>query len=224
VILRTESVSRTYRPGTPHEIHAVSGVSLEIPRGRITLIRGPSGSGKTTLLCLLGTLLRPTSGKIFLEDREITSAADAERTRIRRHRMGFVFQGFHLVPGLPAWQNVSYPLVPRIPSERERRDLAMRFLAELDLEERATHAPEELSGGEQQRVAIARALVGGPDILLADEPTASIDEASVANLLVIFQRLRDDGMTIVVVSHDERLLSCADQVHHLVEGRLEEEA
>jgi len=222
LILRAESVSRVYRPGSSHEVHAVSDVTLGAPRGRITLIRGPSGSGKTTLLALMGTLLRPTSGRIFLEDREITGACAAELTRVRRHRMGFVFQGFHLIPRLPAWQNVSYPLVPRIPSERERRDLALRFLAELGLEDRATHPPEELSGGEQQRVAIARALVGGPDILLADEPTASIDEASVRNLLEIFQRLRADGMTIVVVSHDERLLSCADQIHTLVEGRLAE--
>jgi putative ABC transport system ATP-binding protein len=220
VILAAEEAGRTYRPGTGRAVQALEGVSLELPEGQITLVRGPSGSGKTTLLCLLGTLLRPTTGRILVDGRDMATAGDAERTRVRRHRMGFVFQGFHLVPRLTAWQNVAVPLLPHVPSEEERRRRAMDLLAQFGLEERAGHTPEELSGGEQQRVAIARALVAGPEVLLADEPTASIDEASIRGLMQIFQRLRGEGMTVLIVSHDPRLLDPAEHVFELEEGRL----
>jgi putative ABC transport system ATP-binding protein len=191
-----------------------------VPEGEVTLIRGPSGSGKTTLLCILGTLLRPTSGRVLLGGVELTGASDSELTRVRRHRIGFLFQALHLIPGLPAWRNVAYPLLPYVPSEPERRERALSLLRELRLEERATHAPEEMSGGEQQRVALARALVAGPDLLLADEPTSSMDEESIENLLGILARLREGGMTIVVVSHDPRLLPHAGRVFALEKGRL----
>jgi len=220
MILAAEEVGRTYRPGTGRAVQALRGVSLDLPEGEITLVRGPSGSGKTTLLCLLGTLLRPTTGRILVDGQDMAAAGDAERTRVRRHRMGFVFQGFHLVPRLPAWQNVAVPLLPWVPSEEERRRRAMDLLARFDLQDRADHTPEELSGGEQQRVAVARALVAGPEALLADEPTASIDEASIRNLLGILRRLRDEGMTILVVSHDPRLKEPAGRVFELEEGRL----
>jgi putative ABC transport system ATP-binding protein len=222
LLLTAERVSRVYRAGSPHAVHALSDVSLGVPGGEITLIRGPSGSGKTTLLCILGTLLRPSSGRVLLDGLDLSGASDAERTRVRRHRMGFLFQGLHLIPGLAAWANVAYPLVPYVPSEAERRERAMALLRELRLEERAGHAPEEMSGGEQQRVALARALVAGPDVLLADEPTSSMDEESIENLLGILARLCEGGMTIVVVSHDPRLLPHAGRVLALEKGRLAE--
>jgi len=220
VILRAEGVSLVYRAGSPHAVHAVEEVSLEAPRAEITLVRGPSGSGKTTLLCLLGTLLRPTSGRVLADGLDLSRASDAERTRLRRDRMGFVFQGLHLIPGLAAWENVSYPLLPRGVSEAQRRGRALELLAELGLAERADHAPQELSGGEQQRVAVARALVARPELLLADEPTSAIDEEAAEGLVAVFRRLRDAGIALVVVSHDPRFLSCADQVLTMSKGRL----
>jgi putative ABC transport system ATP-binding protein len=222
LILATDKLSKTYRPGSAHAVQALAEVTLGIQKEKITIIRGPSGSGKTTLLCLLGTLLRPSAGKIMLEGGDITLFSDAELTRIRRDRMGFIFQAFHLIPGLPAWRNVSYPLIPHVPSEEERKKRALALLEELDLKGREMDAPEELSGGQQQRVAIARALIGGPDILLADEPTSNIDEESIVNLIQIFQKLKSSGKTIVIVSHDTRLLPCADETLMLRDGRLSE--
>jgi putative ABC transport system ATP-binding protein len=220
VILSTERVGKTYRAGTRYPVQALVDVTIEIPAGKVTLIRGPSGSGKTTLLCLLGTLLRPTSGRIALEGRDITMFSEAELARIRRGKLGFIFQGFFLIPGLAAWKNVSYPLIPYVPSEAERKSRAFRILHELGLEGRETHRPEELSGGQQQRVAIARALIADPEILLADEPTSNIDEDSIQNLMGILARLKGAGKTIVVVSHDNRFVSAADHVFALKDGKL----
>jgi putative ABC transport system ATP-binding protein len=217
--LSTEKIGKTYRPGSAHTVQAVADVTLDAAEGAITLIRGPSGSGKTTLLCLLGTLLRPTSGRLLFDGREVTRFSDAELTRIRRSRIGFVFQAFHLLPRLPAWQNVSYPLIPWVPSEAERKKRARRLLGELGLAEREVHTPEELSGGEQQRVAIARALIAAPSILLADEPTSNIDEDSIRNLIGILERLRESGMTIIIASHDTRLQASADRIVTLAGGR-----
>jgi putative ABC transport system ATP-binding protein len=218
--LSTEDICKSYRPGSAHAVQAVTDITLEIAEGAVTLIRGPSGSGKTTLLCLLGTLLRPTSGRLLLDGRDVSRFGDAELTRIRRSRIGFVFQAFHLLPKLPAWKNVSYPLIPVVPSEAERKRRAYGLLRALGLEDRGSHTPEELSGGEQQRVAFARALVAEPAVLLADEPTSNIDEESIRNLIGILERLKNSGMTVVVASHDARLQTSADRVVTLRGGRL----
>ena len=220
-ILRTENVSRWYNVGRRHEVRAVEDISLEILENQIVVLYGPSGSGKTTLLSLMGTIDRPTGGKIFLKGRDVTQFSDLELSRIRRETIGFVFQSFNLFSGLSAWENVSYPLIPLGVGSKERLARAGFLLERLGLGDRIDHSPEELSGGEQQRVAIARALINNPHILIADEPTSNIDAESVERLLEILGELKGDGKTIIVSSHDPVLKNHGDALFNLERGRLE---
>jgi putative ABC transport system ATP-binding protein len=219
-IIKTESVSKWYHRGRPDEIRAVDKVSLEIQENQSVVLYGPSGSGKTTLLGLLGTMDRPTEGKVFLAGRDLTHFSDLELSRIRRNKIGIVFQSFNLISGLSAWENVSYPLVPTGLSARQRFDRAESLLEKLDLGDRLYHAPEELSGGQQQRVAIARALVNDPDILIADEPTSNIDQNSANRLLDILAELKREGKTLIISSHDPVFRNHGDTVFRLDRGRL----
>jgi putative ABC transport system ATP-binding protein len=220
-IIRTENVRKFYNRGRSDEVRAIEDVSLEIIENQTVVLYGPSGSGKTTLLGLIGTIDRPTEGRIFLNGRNVTLFSDLELSRIRRETIGFVFQSFNLFSGLSAWENVSYPLIPTGVRAKERFERASALLERLNLGNRLHHSPEELSGGQQQRVAIARALINNPKVLIADEPTSNIDADSVDKLLEILAELKSEGKTIIISSHDPVFRSHGDVLFNLDRGKLE---
>lgn len=219
-ILKTEKVRKWYNVGRKSEVHAIDDVSIQIVENDCMVIYGPSGSGKTTLLGLMATIDRPTEGKIMLMGRDVTRFSDAELSRVRRETIGIVFQAFNLFAGLPAWENVAYPLIPIGIGAKDRFDRAEKLLKRLGLEDRLHHSSDELSGGEQQRVAIARALINNPKILFADEPTSNIDAESVNTLLGIFTELRQEGRTIVISSHDRELQQYGNVLVSLSRGKV----
>lgn len=219
-ILSVEKVSKWYHQGRQNEVRALKDITLNIQGNQSAILYGPSGSGKTTLLSLMGTIDRPTAGKIFLEGRDVTQFSDLQLSRIRRDMIGIVFQGFNLFSGLSAWENVAYPLIPLGINGKERFERAGALLERLGLGDRLHHSPEELSGGEQQRVAIARALVNNPQILIADEPTSNIDEDSTRNLFQVLHELKEEGKTIIVSSHDPVFKGYGDVLFNLDRGTL----
>jgi putative ABC transport system ATP-binding protein len=219
-ILRTEKVSKWYNAGRNDEVRAIQEVSLEIMENDSVVLYGPSGSGKTSLLGLMATIDRPTEGRILLMGRDVSLFSDAELSRMRREAIGFVFQSFNLFSGMPAWENVAYPMIPLGYSTKYRFERAGILLERLGLGDRLYHKPEELSGGEQQRVAIARALINNPKILFADEPTSNIDAEAVGRLLDIFAELTKEGRTIVFATHDPALQEHGNVVVSLNRGRV----
>jgi putative ABC transport system ATP-binding protein len=219
VIMSCDGVHKTFNPSRPNEVRALIDVNLEIERGSFTLLRGPSGSGKTTLLGILGALDRPSRGRVMLDDKDLARCSGETLSTIRRKRIGFVFQNFNLLSRLPAWKNVSMPLIPDM-AEQDRRLKALSLLEKLGLGDRTRHAPEELSGGEQQRVAVARALINDPDIIILDEPTSNIDAEASNLLLQILMELKEEGRTIIASSHDENLYHRADMIFELRRGSL----
>lgn len=202
-------------------VHALDGVSLAVEEGQFVGVMGPSGSGKSTLLHLLGGLDRPTAGRIWVREQEITALDENALATYRRREVGFVFQSFNLVSTMTALQNVEFPMLfARVPPPR-RRERAHRLLEEVGLAERMDHKPTELSGGEQQRVAIARALANDPDIILADEPTGNLDSHTGAEVMATLTRLnREQGRTILVVSHDPQVMDFVDLAVHLLDGNV----
>jgi putative ABC transport system ATP-binding protein len=204
-------------------VRAVDEVDLEVAAGESVVVVGPSGCGKSTLLQLMGGLDVPTSGEVWLGDRRIDGTSERTRARLRRHQVGFVFQDFHLMDELTAVENVEMPaLLAGTPSGRARR-AASDLLDAVGLADRARHRPGQLSGGQKQRVAIARALVNRPSVLLADEPTGNLDSAATTEVLRLFDRLRADGQTLVVVSHDQRTAATADRMVSMRDGALVED-
>jgi putative ABC transport system ATP-binding protein len=218
-LFETRDLSKDYRPGSKAQVHALQGICLTIPNGSFVLLTGPSGSGKTTLLALLGALERPTQGKVLFEGHDLSDHSDVSLARLRR-RMGFIFQDFALIPGLPAWDNITYPLIPRGVRRAERYERARSQLANLGLLDKLAMTPEELSGGEQQRVAVARALAGEPDVLLADEPTSNLDPGTAGALLETLVEAHAEGKTVIVSSHDPQFLPLATLTYELEAGRL----
>jgi putative ABC transport system ATP-binding protein len=218
-LLELQGVSRTYQLGG-QPVHALVEVDEEIGAGEHVAIMGPSGSGKSTLLNVLGCLDRPDAGSYLLDGRDVARLSDAELTEVRRHRIGFVFQFFHLVPRLSAAENVEIPLVFAGVPRRQRRERVAAALAAVDLASRADHRPDQLSGGERQRVALARATIMEPSILLADEPTGNLDTASGRQILDLMDRLNEGGLTLIVVTHDASVARRADRVIVLVDGRI----
>jgi putative ABC transport system ATP-binding protein len=218
-LLEARNVSKVYKPGTKAEVRALHEVSLAIEPGLFVLLTGPSGSGKTTLLALLGALERPSSGQIFFEGRNLEGCSDVELARVRR-RMGFVFQNFSLIPGLPVWENITYPLIPCGLRRRQRWERAAELLSDLGMAEKLQAYPAELSGGEQQRVAVARALAGQPAVLLADEPTSNLDQAAGLALMEMFRNIHRQGTSVILASHDPRMVLLAAAVYELKSGRL----
>jgi putative ABC transport system ATP-binding protein len=218
-VLVARSLSKDY-PMNGETVHALRGVSLEIYPGDYAAIVGPSGCGKSTLLQLIGGIDTPSSGTVEILDTSIVRLSDAELTRLRLTRLGFVFQRFHLLPVLTAQENIELPMaeagVPR--AERQRR--ALELLGYVGLAHRASHRATQLSGGEMQRVAVARALANRPALLLADEPTGELDAATGQEILALFRRLNQDGTTLVVVTHDESLAGEATRVIHMLDGRV----
>ncbi len=219
-IIRTEKADKIYYQGRPEEVRALQQIDLEVLKNRLVLIRGPSGSGKTTLLNVISTIDRPTSGRIFLHGEDVSKYSDVQLSRIRQKTIGLIFQNFNLLPRLPAWENVAFPLLPLGVMERERRRRSMEMLVQMKLEKRINHPPEQMSGGEQQRVSIARALINDPEIVIADEPTSNIDAESINLFLDILMDLKRKGKTIVVSSHDPIFLNYSETIFLLKDGRL----
>jgi putative ABC transport system ATP-binding protein len=201
-------------------VHAVRGVSLDVARGEYVAIVGPSGCGKSTLLNLLGAIDRPTHGSVTIDGTAVSALPDREATHFRLTKIGFVFQRFYLLPVLTARENVELPMAEAKVSTADRRRRARELLGYVGLAERSEHRPAELSGGEQQRVAIARALAIRPTVLLADEPTGELDAQTGSDVIALFDRLNRDGMTIIVVTHDEKLAGAARRVVHMLDGRV----
>ncbi len=219
-VLRVEELTRVFASGRT-SVRAVDGVSLAASAGEIMLIMGPSGSGKTTLLTMIGGLLRPTSGRVFIDGVDITALKTSELPRVRRHHVGFVFQTFNLLESLSVQENVEVALNVAGVRGHEARDRARRLLVEAGLAERLDFKARDLSGGEKQRVSIARALANEPRLLLADEPTANLDSRHGHEVMQLLHDLtKNQGRTAVVVSHDARLRDVADTVLWLEDGRL----
>jgi putative ABC transport system ATP-binding protein len=210
-------ISRTFEVGG-RPVEALRGIDLEVPAGDYLAIMGPSGSGKTTLLTILGCLDRPTTGSYRLDGREVGGLDDTALSLVRRHKIGFVFQTFHLVPRLTAQANVELPMIFAEVAQAERAERARRALDAVGLAERVDHRPDQLSGGERQRVAIARAVVMGPSILLADEPTGNLDTKSGREVVELLERMNADGLTLVVVTHDPEVGARARRRLRLVDG------
>jgi len=223
-LIEIDQVTKVYHPGTGAEVRALDGVSLQIRRGEFLAIMGPSGSGKSTLMNLIGCLDAPSSGRCLIDGVDIAGLDAAERAHLRRDKLGFVFQSFHLLPRQSALDNVMMPMVyARIP-RKERAPRAHEALALVGLAERAAHRPNELSGGQQQRVAIARALINRPPILLADEPTGALDSRTGEEILALFERLRGDGLTVIMITHDPAVAGHADRTITMRDGLVVEEA
>ncbi|MGA2716726.1 MAG: ABC transporter ATP-binding protein [Bryobacteraceae bacterium] len=220
IVIRTWDLWKTYVMGD-QVINAVSGVDIEIHRGEYVAIMGPSGSGKSTLMNLIGCLDSPTKGEYFINGRLVSSMVDDELARIRNKEIGFVFQTFNLLPRATALHNVELPLIYNGTPPAQRIAKAKAALAQVDLKDRMNHKPNELSGGQRQRVAIARALVNNPSILLADEPTGNLDTATGNDIMALFQRLHDEGNTIILVTHEHDIALHAHRVIHIRDGKIE---
>jgi putative ABC transport system ATP-binding protein len=217
-LFEARDVCKYFKEGTTLEVRALHEVSLVIEPGQFVLLTGPSGSGKTTLLALLGALERPTRGQVLFGDRDLARCSDTELARVRQG-MGFVFQNFSLIPGLPVWENITYPLIPHGMGRTRRYERAVELLMSLGMKEKQHARPKELSGGEQQRVAIARALAARPAVLLADEPTSNLDPTTGESLLAMLQDIHRQGTTLLLSSHDPKMIPLATVVYELEAGR-----
>jgi putative ABC transport system ATP-binding protein len=215
-----EHVSKTYLMGLV-TVEALRGVSLEIGAAEYISIMGPSGCGKSTLLNLLGCLDRPTSGRYLLDGRDVSTLDDDALSTIRGTRVGFVFQSYNLIQQLTVLENIEVPLFYQGVPEHESRARAIELARLVNLEDRLDHKPYELSGGQQQRVAIARSLVNNPLVILADEPTGNLDSSSGAELLRVFDSLHQQGKTLILVTHDERIAEHAQRILRLRDGLVE---
>ena len=219
MIVQLENVCKDYYQGK-EPVHVLHDITMTVEQGEYIAIMGPSGSGKTTLMNLLGCLDVPTSGTYMLEGQDIGSMSDDALADVRNQSIGFVFQNFHLLPKMTALDNVALPLLYRGVSLKERRTRAEAALKLMGLGERMDFYPNQLSGGQQQRVAIARAIVGNPRLLLADEPTGALDTASGVQIMDIFRRLSQRGITIIMITHELGIAQCADKIYHILDGRL----
>src|ERR687894_1313476 len=218
-LIETHDLWKTYLMGA-EEIHALRGVSISIESGEYVAIMGPSGSGKSTLMNLIGCLDTPSKGSYLLNGHEVSRMNDDELARIRNHEIGFVFQTFNLLPRATALHNVELPLIYAGVSAEERIERARTALRSVDLGERMHHKPNECSGGQRQRIAIARALVNRPSILLADEPTGNLDTATGNEIMALFERLHQQGNTIVLVTHEHDIALHANRIIFVRDGKV----
>ena len=222
-VIELVGLGKVYSPGTPAEVVALRGVDLRVPRGQFLAIMGPSGSGKSTLMNMIGCLDKPTAGTYRCDGEDISRLDAEDLADLRLHKIGFVFQGFHLLPRLSALENVAMPLgYARVPPA-ERIERARQALAAVGLGALSGHRPSELSGGQQQRVAIARALINEPPIILADEPTGALDSKTGEEILALFKRLRDDDHTVILITHDAEVAAHADRILVMRDGELHEQ-
>lgn len=217
-MIHLKNITKIYDKPGQEKVVALDGINLEISKGEFIAIIGSSGSGKSTLMNILGLLDIPSQGNYFLENQSIEALSGNQLAEIRNQKIGFVFQSFHLLPRTTALENVELPLV--YSTLKETRELAFESLKKVGLVERALHKPNELSGGQQQRVAIARALVTNPDIILADEPTGNLDSQSGTGIMDLFVQLHEQGKTIVLITHDEKIAMMAKRVILIKDGRI----
>ena len=222
-IIQAQGLGKVYSPGTQAEVIALRNADLRIEQGEFVAMMGPSGSGKSTLMNLIGCLDTPSTGTYLCDGIDVSTLDAEELAALRRDRIGFVFQVFHLLPRMSAQDNVAMPLVYAQVPPQERHELAFQALEAVGLADRVSHRPNELSGGQQQRVAIARALINRPPILLADEPTGALDSKTGAEILALFKRLRDDGHTVVLITHDAEVASHADRIFMIHDGEVHEQ-
>lgn len=220
-ILKTENLEKIYQDnGVP--VHALKGINLTINKGDHIVIAGPSGSGKTTLLNLLGALDKPTEGKIYIENEDISMKTKKELSDFRLRKLGFIFQAYNLIPVLTAMENIEFSMMLLGIPEKERHEKALKLMDELGIKELAVKRPNEMSGGQQQRVAVARAIVNNPTIVLADEPTANLDSETGSRLLDLMERMNDEkNITFIFSSHDKQVIDRAKRLIILKDGKIE---
>ena len=218
-ILKLTDICKDYQQGK-EPVRVLKNINLTVERGEYLAIMGPSGSGKTTLMNIIGCLDVPTSGTYELDGRDLHNLSDNDLAEIRNKHLGFVFQGFHLMPKMDALDNVALPLLYAGVSVKDRRERAAEALRSVGLEDRIHFMPNQLSGGQCQRVAIARAMVGKPNLLLADEPTGALDTKSGQQIMEIFRRLSEDGMTILMITHAPEIAANANKTYHILDGEL----
>ena len=220
MILNMQDICKDYQMGRSSVLHVLKHVNLTVNEGDYIAIMGPSGSGKSTLMNIIGCLDVPTSGTYNLEGNDIGRCSDNKLAELRNRYIGFVFQSFHLMPRMTALDNVALPLLFAGIKKRERRRMAADALRIVGLEDRMTHHPDQLSGGQNQRVAIARAIVGNPKLLLADEPTGALDSTSGKQVMELFEQLHMSGSTIIMITHDANIASHAKTIYHIFDGEL----
>lgn len=218
-LIEIKDVYKIYNPGE-NEVRALDGVSLSIDEGEFVAIIGQSGSGKSTLMNTLGLLDRPTSGEYLLSGRDVATLTDDEQSEIRNKQIGFIFQGFNLIPSLTAIDNVELPLVYRGMKKDERNKLSLDALERVGLSQRLHHRPSQMSGGQQQRVAIARAVAAKPPVILADEPTGNLDSSSGREVMRILHELSEEGRTIILITHDNEIAEEANRIIRIQDGKI----
>ena len=219
-LVEVKDICKVYNPGE-NEVRALDHVSLSIEKGEFVAIIGQSGSGKSTLMNMLGCLDVPTSGKYYLNGKDVSTLTDDEQSDIRNREIGFIFQGFNLISNLTAQENVELPLIYRGVPKKERDRLAVESLKIVGLSHRMAHKPNEMSGGQQQRVAIARAIAAKPPVILADEPTGNLDSASSREILEILKKLYVGGRTVILITHDNGIAAQAKRVIRIMDGKIE---
>lgn len=219
MLLQLKNIYKDYPQGK-NVVQVLKDISLNVEEGEYIAIMGPSGSGKTTLMNIIGCLDVPTSGSYLLEGIDISREKDARMAGIRNKSLGFVFQQFNLLPKMTALDNVALPLLYAGVGKKERRARAAEALKKVGLEERMKFRPNQLSGGQCQRVAIARAIVGKPKLLLADEPTGALDSKSGVQVMELFKALNDEGITIVMITHEQSVADCAEKIYYILDGEL----
>ena len=219
-LIDVRDMYKIYNPGE-NEVHALDGVSLTVKEGEFVAIIGHSGSGKSTLMNMLGCLDVPTEGTYILNGQDVSDLSDNELSEIRNNYIGFIFQGFNLIPNLTALENVELPLIYRKVEKSKRRQLAVEALEKVGLKDRMKHKPAEMSGGQQQRVAIARAIAAAPPLILADEPTGNLDSKSTKDIMEILDGLNEQGNTIVLITHDDGIAANAKRVVRIMDGKIE---
>lgn len=220
-IIRTENISKVYDSTVGRTVDALMDVTIDIEEQKVTAIGGVSGSGKSTLLSVVGLLTKPSSGKVYIEEREVSTFSEVYRTKIRRNRIGFIFQAQYLLPHMTSIENVALPMLCTDTSRVEAENKAKTLLSKLNMDHRLDFRVAELSGGEQQRVSIARSLVNSPRLLIADEPSSSIDDKLTEELLATLRTMTEqEGLTVIVASHDKRVLDWADNIYILKDGRV----
>ena len=218
-LIEVKNVYKIYNPGE-NEVRALDGISVTIDHGEFVAIVGHSGSGKSTFMNMLGCLDTPTSGDYYLDGVNVAGMTDDELSDIRNKQIGFIFQGFNLIPSLTAQENVELPLVYRGMPAEQRRQLAEEALTRVGMEHRMSHCPSELSGGQQQRVAIARAIAARPPIIMADEPTGNLDTRSGEDVMKILHELNEEGRTIVLITHDNDIARQATRAIRIIDGKV----
>ncbi len=221
-LIEVRNVYKIYNPGE-NQVNALDGVTLTIDEGEFVAIIGQSGSGKSTLMNMLGLLDTPTEGEYYINGKLVDDLTDDQMSTIRNEEIGFIFQGFNLIPSLTALENVELPLVYRGMKKDQRREISIDALERVGLKGRMNHLPSEMSGGQQQRVAVARAIAARPPVILADEPTGNLDTKSTKEVMRILHNLKDEGRTVIVITHDNEIAEEAERVVRIRDGRVVED-